>query len=54
LNDLTIDFGGNVNTPDLKYSTCTSGILVEFTTLQTIPEGKYKVKVFATFEESAI
>ena len=55
LNDLTIDFGGKVGAPALSYESVGTGLIVAtFNSIQSIPEGKYNVKVYATFEESAI
>ena len=55
LDDVTVDFGGNVWTPSLEFDTNTTDVLnIEFSNIVTLPVNNYKVNVYVTFNDDAI
>ena len=55
VSDLTIDFGGSVWAPSLTWeNTNATTITASFDNTVTLPVDNYKVKVYATFDESAL
>ena len=54
VSDLTIDFGGSVGAPSLTWTNAGAKIVATFDNTVTMPVDNYKVKVYATFDESAL